>query len=311
MKKVVLIILVLAICLTIGACGKPAVTEVLLSDTEISMFVDETVTLSYTVVPAEADPKVVRWASSNSGIATVDDKGTVTARGSGTTEITCTIDGIEKSMKISVSPLSGEEGKLLGEWHSYIWVIDGDVSYTDDDVLQFTFYEDYTFVVNFGDGRIFDGTWRTFDEKIAARNWLYFETKLSHTEEELSGTSIVAYAPEFEIDDTEATEMMFLDMEGELKKGDTDNIMGFLRHSEVGQVIFTNKYGTEETKCAHGGCTNNIATTGYTKYCTRHSKKCSQCNKYIDENDSMCKDCVDRWTNIIREASLYDQEHSD
>ncbi len=58
------------------------------------------------------------------------------------------------------------------------------------------------------------------------------------------------------------------------------------------RVSFTNKYGTRTTICAHAGCSNYIATSGDTAYCTAHSKKCSSCGKYIDEDATYCMDCI-------------------
>lgn len=55
---------------------------------------------------------------------------------------------------------------------------------------------------------------------------------------------------------------------------------------------FTNKYGTETTKCAHGGCENYIAKSGDTNCCSTHSKRCLECNCYIDEDATYCMGCL-------------------
>jgi len=55
---------------------------------------------------------------------------------------------------------------------------------------------------------------------------------------------------------------------------------------------FTNKYGTPTTKCAHPGCNNYIASSGDTNCCTKHSNRCLECNKYIDEDAMYCIDCL-------------------
>lgn len=55
---------------------------------------------------------------------------------------------------------------------------------------------------------------------------------------------------------------------------------------------FTNKYGTPTTKCAHKGCNNYIARTGDTNCCEKHSAKCLNCGKYIDEDAVYCMDCL-------------------
>lgn len=56
--------------------------------------------------------------------------------------------------------------------------------------------------------------------------------------------------------------------------------------------VFTNKYGTPTTKCAHTGCDNYIASSGDTNCCTTHSRRCLNCNKYIDEDALYCIDCL-------------------
>ena len=55
---------------------------------------------------------------------------------------------------------------------------------------------------------------------------------------------------------------------------------------------FTNKYGTPTTKCAKAGCNNYIASSGDTAYCTTHSNRCLECNKYIDGDAMYCMDCL-------------------
>lgn len=55
---------------------------------------------------------------------------------------------------------------------------------------------------------------------------------------------------------------------------------------------FTNKYGTTSTKCAHPGCSNFIASSGDTNCCATHSRRCQECNCYIDEDAMYCMDCI-------------------
>lgn len=57
-------------------------------------------------------------------------------------------------------------------------------------------------------------------------------------------------------------------------------------------VVFTNKFGTPTTICAHSGCNNYIAPSGDTNCCTIHSKRCLECHKYIDEDALYCIDCL-------------------
>jgi hypothetical protein len=57
-------------------------------------------------------------------------------------------------------------------------------------------------------------------------------------------------------------------------------------------VVFTNSYGTPDTKCNHTGCNNTIASSGDTNCCVMHSNKCLNCGKYIDEDALFCMDCI-------------------
>lgn len=56
---------------------------------------------------------------------------------------------------------------------------------------------------------------------------------------------------------------------------------------------FTNVYGTPTTRCAHKGCHNYIASSGDTNCCEKHSNRCLECNKYIDEDALYCMSCIE------------------
>ena len=94
--------------------------------------VGETLQLIATVTPNNAIDKTVKWDSSNKAVATVNDKGLVTAVGNGTTNITVTTvtGGKTFTCKITVSvKLSGLCKASDGNWYYYV---DGkvDSSYT-------------------------------------------------------------------------------------------------------------------------------------------------------------------------------------
>lgn len=55
---------------------------------------------------------------------------------------------------------------------------------------------------------------------------------------------------------------------------------------------FSNKYGSSTTKCAKSGCSNYIAKSGDTAYCTAHSNKCLECYCYIDGDAMYCMKCL-------------------
>ncbi len=92
-----------------------AVTGVTLAPAEAEIYVNQTVTLAATIAPADADNRRVTWSSSNSGVASVDDYGTVTALTNGEATITvATVDGAKTATcKITVTTASGEV--LMGD----------------------------------------------------------------------------------------------------------------------------------------------------------------------------------------------------
>lgn len=60
----------------------------------------------------------------------------------------------------------------------------------------------------------------------------------------------------------------------------------------VNDILFSNKYGTPTTVCAHKGCTNYIASSGNTNCCEKHARKCLSCGSYIDEDALYCIPCI-------------------
>lgn len=88
---------------TIPVSGIPvSVSGVSLDQTELTLNVGQTASLTATVVPADAENKKVTWTSGNAAVATAKD-GVVTAVGEGTTTITVTtVDG-EKTAACTVT----------------------------------------------------------------------------------------------------------------------------------------------------------------------------------------------------------------
>ena len=98
-----------AICIILMAisCQKEPevikVESVTLNTTSLSMDEGETQSLMATVSPSNADNKKIIWSSSNSSVATVDDRGTVTAIAPGTATITAKSDDGGKTATCSVT----------------------------------------------------------------------------------------------------------------------------------------------------------------------------------------------------------------
>ena len=103
--------------------GQEATTEVTvvtllkdikLSETDITINKDVPLTLKVTLDPTDAtlDDDTVKWSSSNTEVATVNENGEVTTHKAGTAFIYVTVGGITKECKITVNLLKGQE-KLL------------------------------------------------------------------------------------------------------------------------------------------------------------------------------------------------------
>jgi len=87
------------------------VSSIAITGGDFSLFTGTTKTLSVTVEPGTATNKTLNWNSSDTGVATVDSSGKVTAVAAGTSKITATAaDGSGKSASVTVTvtvPVSG------------------------------------------------------------------------------------------------------------------------------------------------------------------------------------------------------------
>lgn len=85
--------------------GDPvAVTDVQLNQSELSLEVGGTATLTATVLPADATNKAITWSSSNTAVATVDNgKVTAVAKGESTITVTTTDGGKTATCKVTVT----------------------------------------------------------------------------------------------------------------------------------------------------------------------------------------------------------------
>lgn len=93
-RKIALLVvfaLLLSLVFTVVGCKPPAVavTSVTLDYTSLNLKVDDVAALKATVKPDDATNAAVTWTTSNANVATVSN-GTVTAKGTGTADITVT-----------------------------------------------------------------------------------------------------------------------------------------------------------------------------------------------------------------------------
>jgi hypothetical protein len=96
-----------------------AVSNIELSQTELSVKVGETTQLLATVLPENATNKNIKWESSDTDVATVDQSGKVTSVAGGTCTIICSAtDGSGVKAECQVTVLNGNSGTLDG--HVYV-----------------------------------------------------------------------------------------------------------------------------------------------------------------------------------------------
>lgn len=86
------------------------VDEVLLSDSKLTLNVNETYPLSATILPANATNKAVDWSSSNEEVVQVDAYGLVTAKAAGTATITVTTADGNKTATSAITVVDPGEG---------------------------------------------------------------------------------------------------------------------------------------------------------------------------------------------------------
>ena len=91
------------------------VQSVSLNKTELSLNVGESMTLTATVLPENADNKAVTWSSSDAAVATVDSNGKVSAVAAGSAVITVkTTDG-EKTATCTVTVIADKDPNHAGD----------------------------------------------------------------------------------------------------------------------------------------------------------------------------------------------------
>ena len=90
------------------------VAAIELSESEKTVFVGDTFTITATVKPEDAFNRTVTWSSSDPSIATVDENGTVTAIAKGEATITAeSADGVKAECKVTVEKKDGFFKTLL------------------------------------------------------------------------------------------------------------------------------------------------------------------------------------------------------
>ncbi len=106
------------------------VTGVTLSQTAVTLDIDQSITLTATVAPENATNKAVRWASDKTDVATVDANGKVTAVAAGTANITVTTadGGKTATCTVTVNPATDPDPDPPVHEHTWSteWTTDAD-----------------------------------------------------------------------------------------------------------------------------------------------------------------------------------------
>ncbi|MDE7421762.1 MAG: Ig-like domain-containing protein [Muribaculaceae bacterium] len=92
------------------------VASITLNDTELSLLIGKTATLTATINPEDATDKTVEWTSSNPKVATVSGEGVVTAKTVGTATITAATNNDKSATcTVTVLPIPVESLSILDE----------------------------------------------------------------------------------------------------------------------------------------------------------------------------------------------------
>lgn len=138
---------------------------------ELQLLVGRSHQLDYTVAPAKADDKTVKWKSSDSKVARVDSEGKVTAVGVGMAIITVQANddsGVYATCTVTVADI--QQGILVEHSDRTVYVMTG-----DDRLLVLPF--DYL-----ADGYTYDGS-GTFDATLISGETLHYDGVTSVGEE--------------------------------------------------------------------------------------------------------------------------------
>jgi uncharacterized protein with FMN-binding domain len=147
--------------------------------------------------------------------------------------------------------------------------------------------DDYT-ISSVGAGGTIEGTWEYLEAETEKQNDGTFYYQLAFT----GGSPYAVIADGQLLIQFNSNLSIFYKKSSDSSSVSTSSPSTSTKSSSSSSTAFTNKYGTATTKCAHSGCNNYIASSGDTNACEKHSNKCLNCGKYIDEDAMYCMDCL-------------------
>lgn len=110
---------VLAPCTVVVSPAKVPVSAIQLDAESITLTVGGQMTLTATVVPADASCQSVEWSSSATEVATVSESGVVTALSPGNAVITASADGVDASCQVTVKAAAAIAGIYIAGKDAY------------------------------------------------------------------------------------------------------------------------------------------------------------------------------------------------
>ena len=124
MKKLFYVLTATALLMAVMvSCKDTKVTDVQLNKTVLTLYVGGAETLIATVLPKDADNKMVSWTSSNTDVATIDHDGKITAIAEGTATITVTTEDGDKtaSCTLTVTKFIEEPEMIFVEGGTFLY----------------------------------------------------------------------------------------------------------------------------------------------------------------------------------------------
>lgn len=136
---------VITAMLSLTACGKVAVENVVLDKSTAIIKVEETLQLIGTVIPNNATESTISWQSSSSSVATVSATGLVTGISEGTCTITASANGKFAVCVITVKKKAPDLRALYNNLSDkFGWTLGSDGSYLSADTNVYDL-DDYSY----------------------------------------------------------------------------------------------------------------------------------------------------------------------
>ncbi len=152
-KKIIIPIVIIAVVAIVAVVlfllfKTPSVEEIVLSSSSVELNVDEATEITYNINPDKARDVEVSWKSSDRSVASVNNYGTITAKGEGTCTITATAGDKSDSLTVTVKDMP-DFASVYDEYCDSSWAeLASDGSYLsidtnpddEDDYVNFSAY---------------------------------------------------------------------------------------------------------------------------------------------------------------------------